>query len=110
MRRSATRHSSLTEKAALLCKALRQAGFHPHPGPINARGRGGGDCRVKINSEPGRIRLRVTGHGVQEVFLYGPVAMDRVVATIKEIQGVRIESIADARLVNKKVLASSKER
>ncbi|MBF0144614.1 MAG: hypothetical protein HQL84_00830 [Magnetococcales bacterium] len=96
MNRRTTRHSSLTEKAALLCKALRKAGFHPHPGPINARGRGGGDCRVKISSDSGRIRLRVTGHGVQEVFLYGPVDLDRLVQAIDTMGvGVRIESVVE---------------
>ncbi|MBF0138689.1 MAG: hypothetical protein HQL74_00265 [Magnetococcales bacterium] len=92
MNRRTTRHTSLTEKAALLCKALRKVGYHPHPGPINAKGRSSGDCRVKISSEAGRTRLRVTGHGVQEVFLYGPVDIAKIVSVI-EATGVRIEAV-----------------
>lgn len=92
MNRRTTRHTSVTENAALLCKALRKAGYHPHPGPINARGRGSGDCRVKISSEVGRTRLRVTGHGVQEVFLYGPVDVAKII-TVIEAMGVRIEAV-----------------
>lgn len=94
MNRRGTRHSSLTEKAALLCRALRKAGFFPHPGPINARGSGSGDCRIKISAENGRTRIRVTGHGVQEIFLYGSVDVEEVVRTIASMGvGVRIESV-----------------
>ncbi|HIJ85572.1 MAG: hypothetical protein HW380_1458 [Magnetococcales bacterium] len=98
MNRRGTRHTSLTEKAVLLCRALRKAGYRPHPGPIDGRGRSRGDCRIKISSEPGRIRLRVTGHGVQEVFLYGPVELEKIVKAIETMgAGVHIESIIQTR-------------
>ncbi|MBF0142013.1 MAG: hypothetical protein HQL57_06975 [Magnetococcales bacterium] len=87
MKRKPTRHSSLTDNAARVVAALRRAGFRPHPGPISGRFGGGGTVRVKISGESGRTRLRVAGGGVQELFLYGPVRMETVVAVIRELFG-----------------------
>ncbi|MBF0604711.1 MAG: hypothetical protein HQL07_13590 [Nitrospirae bacterium] len=94
MNRRATRHTSVTEKAALVCKVLRRLGYRPHPGPIDARGRRSGACRIKISSEPSRTRLRITGQGVQEVFLYGPVVLADIIKALESMgAGICIESV-----------------
>jgi hypothetical protein len=77
-----------------VCKILRRAGFHPHPGPISARSGRGGQVRLKISSDDGRIRIRVAGGGVQEIFIYGSVEMDVVVASLSDALGSAvIESV-----------------
>ncbi|MBF0621651.1 MAG: hypothetical protein HQL54_06955 [Magnetococcales bacterium] len=94
MKRKQTRHTSLTDKAAKVCRQLRRAGFHPHPGPISARGGHGGALRIKISAEPNRIRLRIAGSGVQEVFLYGPIVLNDLIRTVQDQFGKRsIESV-----------------
>lgn len=64
--------------AKTVVKELKKAGFHPHPGVIDAKGGGGGEIRVKVVAESNRYRLVVTGSGVQEIFLYGKIDFPRL--------------------------------
>ncbi|MBF0369081.1 MAG: hypothetical protein HQL52_06460 [Magnetococcales bacterium] len=100
MSRKRTRHTTLTEKANQVSRALKKGGWLVHPGPIDARGGRGGDLRVKINAESGRVRIRVAGGGVQELFLYGPVELNRVVESISTALGATaIESVSGAEKI-----------
>lgn len=81
-----TRHSTLIPAAARAVRALKKAGFAPHPGRIDPMG-GKGGVRIKLTAEPGRTRIRVAGGGVQELFLYGPVEMEQVAAALTEAFG-----------------------
>ncbi|MEO5367050.1 MAG: hypothetical protein H7831_12035 [Magnetococcus sp. WYHC-3] len=73
-----TRHTTLIPTARRVHAALTAAGWRPHPGPIDPRGGRGGALRVKINADPGRTRIRVSGGGVQELYMYGPVDLQQV--------------------------------
>ncbi|MBF0453187.1 MAG: hypothetical protein HQL72_00035 [Magnetococcales bacterium] len=98
MKKKATRHTSLTDNGAKVCKALRRGGFSPHPGPISARSGRGGQLRIKVSSENGRTRIRVAGGGVQEIFLYGLVDIDKVVRALDEMSGsFVIESVVNQK-------------
>ena len=81
-----TRHSTLIPAAARVVRVLKRAGFAPHPGRIDPMG-GKGAVRIKLAVDPGRTRIRVAGGGVQELFLYGPVEMQKVAAVLVEAFG-----------------------
>jgi hypothetical protein len=87
VKHKSTRHSSVTDNGAKVCKILRRAGFHPHPGPISARSGRGGELRIKITSDSGRVRIRVSGGGVQEIFLYGAVDFESLVKSLADALG-----------------------
>ena len=96
MKRKATRHTSLTQNAGKVAAALRKAGLRPHPGRISARSGSGGALRVKITADPGRTRIRVSGGGVQELFIYGAVNLKSVQAAIvRRLGSDVIESIVE---------------
>lgn len=77
-----TQHSTLTETAKRAAKALRAAGFLPHPGVINpARSR---SCpRVTVTAEQNRVRIAVAGGGTQEILVYGLADKDEIIEALK---------------------------
>lgn len=94
VKRKSTRHSSLTDNGTRVWKILKRADLHPHPGPISAKSGRGGLLRIKISCDSTRTRIRVAGGGVQEIFLYGSVDHNRVVAILVEEFGIgAIESV-----------------
>ena len=81
-----TRHTSLTDAAGKVVKALRAAGYRPHPGRISARG-GKGAVRLKVSGDSSRTRIRVAGGGVQELLLYGDVELDHLLTVLRQTVG-----------------------
>ncbi|MBF0154475.1 MAG: hypothetical protein HQL64_12105 [Magnetococcales bacterium] len=79
MSKNKTPHTTLTPAAARVARLLRRAGLTPYPGPIDPKGGKGGTFRIKVSNDRGRIRIRVAAGGVQEIYLYGPVQLARVV-------------------------------
>ena len=80
---STTQHQSLISGAKSVVKLLTKAGFKPHPGVIDGRGRRSGDVRIKVVSEPNRHHLIVSKDGVQEILLYGQVDTEHLLAVLK---------------------------
>ncbi|MBF0424923.1 MAG: hypothetical protein HQL66_03775 [Magnetococcales bacterium] len=82
MAKNKTPHTTLTPAAARVARILRRGGLAPYPGPIDPKGGKGGTLRIKVTNDPGRLRIRVAGGGVQELYLYGPVTLPTVVALL----------------------------
>jgi len=98
MGRKTTRHSSLTQNGAKVAKILTKEGFFPHPGEISARAGGGGEIRIKIIADDGRTRIRVSGGGVQQIYIYGSVSLPELVETLSNAFGSgAIESVVAKR-------------
>jgi len=68
-----TPHSTLTDTAARAARALRARGLLPYPGVISAK-RSRSAPRVVVTVERGRVRVTVSGGGIQDIHLYGQVA------------------------------------
>jgi hypothetical protein len=104
VKRKATRHTTLTDNGAKVCKILQRAGFYPHPGLIRGRSGRGGELRVKISADSGRTRIRVAGGGVQEIFLYGSVDLKLVVSSLSDVLGRKaIENVTSTPLHRQKL-------
>ncbi|MBF0444150.1 MAG: hypothetical protein HQL68_01065 [Magnetococcales bacterium] len=104
MKHKATRHTTLTENGAKVCKILQRSGFYPHPGHISGRSGRGGEMRVKISADRGRTRIRVAGGGVQEIFLYGSVDLEMVVSSLSDVLGRQaIETVTSSSIFHQKV-------
>ncbi|MBF0177395.1 MAG: hypothetical protein HQL63_11200 [Magnetococcales bacterium] len=82
MAKNKTPHTTLIPAAARVARMLRRAGLAPYPGLIDPKGGKGGAFRIKVTSDPGRIRIRVAAGGVQELYLYGSVSLDKVVSIL----------------------------
>lgn len=79
-----TPHTSLTNTAREVVGSLRAFGLSPYPGVIDPRG--GSSCRrIMITVEEKRIKITVSGEGVQDLFLYGSYDKKMVVAAVTTI-------------------------
>lgn len=76
-------HSSLTKPGKRLAGVLMSLKLEPHPGVIDPK-RTRGHPRVTVTAERTRVRLTVTGEGIQDLHLYGPVDHERVIPAIRK--------------------------
>lgn len=89
-----TRHSTVTDTAARVRRALLMADVLAHPGVINPRG-GRGAARIIVTAEPGRIRISVSGAGHQELLVYGRVTRRDVVHPLEREFGTTAVTVRD---------------
>mgnify|MGYP006961543729 CR=1 FL=1 len=88
-------HTTLTESAERAARALRALGLAPYPGVIDPKGGSRGGARVTIQVEPGRVRITVSGTGVQELLLYGSSSRDAILPPLAREFGQDRVSIRD---------------
>ena len=88
-------HTTLIEPATRADKALRAVGLVPYPGIIDPRGGSRGGARAIVVVEAGRVRVTVSGAGVQELLIYGPVPADTVLTALRSEFGEGKVSLRD---------------
>lgn len=67
------RHSTMTDAARAVADLITREGVVVHPGIINPKAGRSGNVRIKIRIEGGRTTIVVSGTGVQELHVYGPL-------------------------------------
>lgn len=88
-------HTTLTESGRRAAEAIARAGLLPYPGVISPRGGRGGEARVTVTAEPGRVRVGVSGGGHQEILVYGPVPREPLVEALEAEFGLGRVAVRD---------------